>query len=884
MRKLRGIAQYLEKNPSARFMILLAMGAIGLGILMSLPPRISGLILVIGGLASIVRIVLKRYIMLPSLPKLLKGIPKGIKWLLLKPKPAIAAENPNAPKQQARIPRQFYVAGGVSLILIGLIMALMLLAGEWEMALALLALTVLMLAAAISQARPDLPKRLVQAVKGTAKEMTSQDTPAIASKRAYRMGRPILFAVEILIVVLVALQVTTKFRESGPDEKYFGYEAEHLTSFVYQSAIHLREEGYISLWQPYFNKGEPLIENPFAFIFNPFSSAPSLIWGGIQGIKISIILYVVFAGVGGWFLGRTLELGPVGRVLLGLLIIGKGNMHANIGTGYFQLGVSQAFMAWVVAGVIATVRMPERRWPPVLTAVMYTLLFWAGNLWYTLPMAMSAGLLALFHLFFFEGKKFDAVGAKRLAWAGVLTIALSAVVLFPLWARRDLVDHPSASEVRREVSLEGVIKTYYEGATLPYFDRESIGASQFYYSYVAPLSFFMLVFVFIPPLFPFLGHSRLRQAWRVWIPGIIMIILCTLWATGDSAIWEWLYGKIDLLNEWRFEGRALAVSAFWLGVLIAMRVDAIVQSISHPVWWKLPFRNYLIQAGQLALVGLLAWTSWQTVREVNRHWNRFGSVVKMQTQDEVCVEWLRERHPDEPLTVYRFGYDILFPYIDHKVRESTIEISYHAFPFEPYTVSDELYLINTWPRYAVAWDQPSRQLLLEVGYHILPESPGPVDGNPCAYERHDYYFYAFTAPLSVIETMQGEGKPNHTRRVENIERHTDRITLRGIQADVYEPLVVAVEELAYPGWRVEIDGKPAKLESIGGLIGVILPPGNGTHTIYFEYHPTLVYRSGYLTLFTCLFCIFYLARVDRLILRLYRRVAPKNSAEPNDGP
>src|SRR5260370_28712793 len=111
----------------------------------------------------------------------------------------------------------------------------------------------------------------------------------------------------------------------------------------------LHNYGYIPLWQPLFEYGEPFLDNPFTFVFNPINTAPSIFTDGITGIKISVILTAILAAVGGWVLGRVLGFGLLARLLLALLCLGKGNMAAMIGTGYFQLSVTQAYFPWIMA-------------------------------------------------------------------------------------------------------------------------------------------------------------------------------------------------------------------------------------------------------------------------------------------------------------------------------------------------------------------------------------------------------------------------------------------------------------------------------------------------------------------------------------------------------
>lgn len=164
---------------------------------------------------------------------------------------------------------------------------------------------------------------------------------------------------EWIVIVIIIILVTRVYQSPDPHVQFSGREAEWITSSAYAATAGMRQYGRIPLWQPYLEQGEPLVENPVGFIFNPFAMLPSLLWGPQLGLRLSVVLHVLLAGLGGWFLARILGLGGLGRVLLALLLVGKGGMHAMLGAGYFQLALSQVFMPWVIGGVIAIVRLPH---------------------------------------------------------------------------------------------------------------------------------------------------------------------------------------------------------------------------------------------------------------------------------------------------------------------------------------------------------------------------------------------------------------------------------------------------------------------------------------------------------------------------------------------
>lgn len=676
---------------------------------------------------------------------------------------------------------------------------------------------------------------------------------------------PALWAAEIGFIVLVALSVTEHFRVFDTGLQLAGGEAEWLTSSAYFASNSLRQYGYIPLWQPYFEWGEPLIDNPFAFVLNPISTLPSLLYGGVQGIKYSVVLYTVLAGTGGWFLARVLGLGTVGRVLLGLLLIGKGNMVAMIGTGYFQLGVTQAYFGWIIGSAVLLLRA-ERRWAVALLAIMFTLMFWAGNIWYMLPMLVSVALLTLAHLVDFGGRVFNGPALRRMLLALALTVGLSAITLLPIFTHRHMIGgHPDEPEAGQVVLLEFAIRQYFDGDLTPYEQRQTPGGIQFYYSYVLPVWFAGLLFVAIPPIFPFTYRPGIAQARRVWLVGVVMILFCTSWGTGGNSVLVWLYDHVPLLGQWRFVGRALAVSAFWIAVLAAMRVDGLWRALvgTQPAWdfWRLTLRYPL--AVLLALASLLAGS------QVNARWREITPLIPLNSYDPVCIDWLRQKYPDEELTVYRFGYSVITTFIDNRVREFDIEADY--FPIAvPSTISNvNLVGYNSLPRFALAWLDDTRLFLLSEGYRALPDSPLFVDHH-CVWEKDDALPYAYSLPLPRL-LQQWESVPvEYVTPLTGFDRKPDEIMVWA-QADPRFPVIVTLQELAYPGWRVELDGEAAKLEVVGGQIGIRLPLSEAIHEIRFSFRPPLVYHGGAMTLGTGLFCALYLLRAERLVKRRFWR-------------
>ncbi|MEO0565095.1 MAG: hypothetical protein AAF125_23510, partial [Chloroflexota bacterium] len=119
-----------------------------------------------------------------------------------------------------------------------------------------------------------------------------------------------LMLLELAVVLAVALGVTAPFFDLSGFTRLAGGEMEFLTSSAHTAAFGLRAEGRIPWWQPYLGEGRPLLESPFAYVFNPFSAGPVLLLGnGAAGTNLAVVVTAVLAAFGGWFLGYAARLG-----------------------------------------------------------------------------------------------------------------------------------------------------------------------------------------------------------------------------------------------------------------------------------------------------------------------------------------------------------------------------------------------------------------------------------------------------------------------------------------------------------------------------------------------------------------------------------------------
>lgn len=668
-------------------------------------------------------------------------------------------------------------------------------------------------------------------------------------------------ALEWGVIALVAVWVTADYLRYDPSTQLFGLEAEWLTSNVYLAHDTLRQWGTIPRWQPYVGVGEPLVDNPFAFIFNPFSAVPALLVGGAQGIKYSVAFYALFAGIGGWFLARMMGLGWSARLLLGLLMVGKGNMHAAILSGYFQLGVSQAYFPWIIGGTLGVLR-GRARWPVALTGLMVALQFLAGNIWYTLPTLFSVLLLALTHGFGWQrGRWLNITGWGRLAIAGFFAIGLCAVAFLPIWANRGFIgDHTPEKLAGAVIPPERAVQLFFRDDLSFIYQlqvqesngRVVRGEPHFYYSFVLPAWFALFLFIVLPPLYPMLYRPSIARLSRIWWVGVTMVVATTLWGMGGSAPFLSLYEAIPILRQWRFVGRALAVASFWLAVLAALRWDGLWRAVAVAQfknligdwprmvrWLRAIIYIVLVVGGALA------------VYQVNNAWFLRHRVEAVHDDVFQCLAWLREQYPHEQLTVERIGYDRIAAFIAHQVRITPIEADYEPLA-QPWTWGNmSLRHEKDWVRFAMPAKPAERQFLLDRGYLPLLDSPKIFDQHCFWHNPAKAVPYAYSVSLFDLGTIFDlEVLYDNVKPLESLLHAVDWIGVLAPPRDEITALVVS--ETAYPGWHVWVDGTPRDVESVGGLLGVLLPASDVAQVVIFEYRPPLYTLGALITIISAL--------------------------------
>jgi hypothetical protein len=665
-----------------------------------------------------------------------------------------------------------------------------------------------------------------------------------------------LVALELTVVIAGTLYPTAHYWQPDPTTQLDGIEAQWLTSSAHVATATWVDHGYIPLWNPYNERGEPLLDNPFSFVLNPISTGPSLLLrDSEQGIKTSVAAYAVVAALGGWFLGRVLNLSTFGRLLLAAMLCGKGNMVAMITDGYFQLGTSQAYMPWILGAALGLIRLPRARWPLVVLAVSFTLLFWAGNIWYTLPMLLSVGALWLF--WDYRGTPGRWRTLRRFVLAAALTVGLSAISLFPIFANRAFIGgHKPLADAGETVPTRLVLSQFVQpnGDLFRLDGLPDQFLPKFYYSYTTNRWWLLALFVLVPPFYPLTGRPRFAGSRRLWWVGLFFIVFFVAWGVGGLQPFRWAYNTLPGIGRWRFVGRALGAASFWLALLVALRADGLLTALLNRDGQPYALPRWARLLGAVALLTGGGRAAYQSTTI----WDIWGGTDDADIPIETCVGWLRAGQPDGPLAVYRLDYREVLAMYRQRVRVMPIEADYYAIPRE-IGEGPPLYQ-QALPRYGLPKSQQDTTfLIVENAYRRVGGSP-LAERLPCVARLDTALPFAFSAWISLVRATDIANNGQSTPLP--ILDYRPGFVMLEVVPLAANTSVAVVQEVAYPGWRAWVNGERAEITPVGGFLAVTLPPTPDAApvTVQFAYRPRGFLLGGLLTLVTAAGMAVYLLR------------------------
>lgn len=614
-------------------------------------------------------------------------------------------------------------------------------------------------------------------------------------------------ALEIAALIVITLAVAGHMLDFAPSLRPPGVEFPYLINPGAVAADIWAEFGTLPLWNPLIGRGEQMFESLFSFLLNPFMTLPILALGAVDGAKVAIVLHGAIAAVGGWALARTLGLGWVSRVLLGLLMLGAGNVIVSNARGFYQLALSLCYMPWVYAGLFAVLRARTRAAVGLLVVSTLMMMF-AGTFWFLLPTAFGCAVFALAEL---------AAAAPRGGWrrlgervrplviSGGFIIGLGLLYLLPR-VNTSTVFHLTTGLGEETQDFFALVRSYVEPALL------AQGDFWFGYHYMVPVAFVLAAALAAAVALTWRRAGlSVSLTPRLFIPALLVLGVFLVWAQGNTPVFRWLYEHTPL-NQWRSTLRVLAAGAPIVGLLVAAALDDVVQRAKARAAW----------AGYAAMAVAAVGGGWAGLEVVQRNWG----LIQLQTMPEYALyaEALRLARTLSGDTLVSVQTDGLLNEMDFytwRLRSSignpdvfTIGLPSQVGPDALGHVPGNFGLGYT-PGYL-------EQHLPFLGFQPVPGAPLTDYGPPVLWANPNAMPYAFIAETEAVRGATALFSPAYVQAASYVH-HWDAIDV--MLPPFTAPSVVVVNEAPYPGWAVQVDGRSVPMESIGGLLGVQVEPG-----------------------------------------------------------
>lgn len=191
--------------------------------------------------------------------------------------------------------------------------------------------------------------------------------------------------------------------------------------------VQFQDCGWCAVWNGSQRGGFPAFADIQGSMLHPLVIFTTLLFGVINGAKITIVASFWLAGVAQWWIAHELNLGWVPRVWSAGIAIAGGHLAGRMELGVYGVVLSTASVSLVFAALIRISKENTLR-NALLLGGLTALAIVSGQGY------LQIGLLGILPVFllFYGRQVFSKPGLWNYIWAGCVTLMLSAPLLLPL--------------------------------------------------------------------------------------------------------------------------------------------------------------------------------------------------------------------------------------------------------------------------------------------------------------------------------------------------------------------------------------------------------------------------------------------------------------------
>jgi hypothetical protein len=278
--------------------------------------------------------------------------------------------------------------------------------------------------------------------------------------------------VELVALLAWALFVGKAFLDMDPNWLPWGGEFPMETQSHYVWTLLFRC-GTCVFWNGFSGGGSPAFVDLHGAALHPLTVLTTLIWGVVNGGKVTMVICLFLAGLAQWWLAKTLQLGGIARMWSSFLAVAGGHLAGRMQNGLLVMVISLVFSALLIPAILRLTTNPSRRSALVLGVLSaFVLLSGQGYI----QAGIVLGVIPAALVYWID--RTSAIGhlLRRLALSALVACLLSAVLWVPLLhfapnLAKDGDPTLSYSQPLEYLPLNLVIRdqTFYENPSLEKF-------------------------------------------------------------------------------------------------------------------------------------------------------------------------------------------------------------------------------------------------------------------------------------------------------------------------------------------------------------------------------------------------------------------------------
>jgi hypothetical protein len=182
-------------------------------------------------------------------------------------------------------------------------------------------------------------------------------------------------------------------------------------------------------WNGAVQGGAPAFVDLHGVVLHPAVILSTMIWGGVNGAKVTILIALVMAGWAQWWLAHVVGLGRAARLWSAALAVAGGHLAGRLDSGLYQLVLATASASLTIAPALYLALTGKRR-AAIALAVMLALTMLSGQGY--MQLGLAVGLFPALLVFFVDSDLRLRPVWKGFALALGLALLLAAVFWLPL--------------------------------------------------------------------------------------------------------------------------------------------------------------------------------------------------------------------------------------------------------------------------------------------------------------------------------------------------------------------------------------------------------------------------------------------------------------------